>query len=290
MNGRLQRVWCLLRLVTALVIAWHWGVGLGVLFWCAQHFALLTLFVALRWINTEAPRPAWADLGQAWFREVAAAERAFTWDQPWREWAVPDHLPERAVAGVVLLHGFSCNRGRWNPWLRRLRDDGVAFVAPTLEPAFGSIDAYADEIDAAVTRLKALTGRTPVIVAHSMGGLAARAWWRKFGSAYADRPRLISFGTPHAGTPLARFSPVYNAAQMRPDSEWLRTLPAMPDVDCAWAPCDQIAVPAGTAIQPGSRAHRFDAVGHMSMVFEPAAWALLQTALADSSLSTPRRI
>jgi hypothetical protein len=35
----------------------------------------------------------------------------------------PDHLPAEASGrrGVLLVHGFVCNRGLWNPWLQRLQ-------------------------------------------------------------------------------------------------------------------------------------------------------------------------
>mgnify|MGYP006920615971 CR=1 FL=1 len=67
-------------------------------------------------------------------------------------------------------------------------------------------------------------------------------------------------------------------------------LPPLPRVDCVWTPCDQMIMPASTAVQPGSTGHRLDAVGHVGLVNDPRAWAVFQTALAGSSLSTPRRI
>ena len=70
-----------------------------------------------------------------------------------------------------------------------------------------------------------------VIVAHSMGGLVARAWLRKHGGARLAR--VITLGTPHHGTCLASFGVGRNAAQMRRagpadglESEWLRALAA----------------------------------------------------------------
>ncbi|MFG6430872.1 esterase/lipase family protein [Roseateles sp. LYH14W] len=286
MNGWLQRIWGLLRVLVALGVGWRYGWGWG-LMTLALHAAVLMLgFVQLRWVNR--PAPGWGQLLRAWSREVVASELAFSWRQPWREWAEPDHLPAGAQTGVLLVHGFACNRGRWNGWMKRLRAQGVAFIAPTLEPAFGSIDAYADEIEAGVRELKAHTGQMPVLCAHSMGGLALRAWWRKHGAAH-DVPRVITLGSPHLGTRMAAFGQGRNARQMRLRSAWLAELPGMPDMDSFWTPCDQIVNPAEMAILPGSRAHRLDGVGHMGLVHSPEAWACLQTALA-SSLSTPRRI
>lgn len=286
MNARLQRIWVLLRLAVALWVGWRFGWAWGVAT-LGLHAAVLALgFAQLRWVNR--PAPGWGQLLRAWAGEVAASELAFSWRQPWREWAEPDHLPAGATQGVLLVHGFSCNRGRWNSWMRRLRAQGVAFVAPTLEPAFGSIDAYADEIEAGVQQLKRLTGRMPLLCAHSMGGLALRAWWRHYGAGHAE-PRVITLGSPHQGTRMAALGLGVNAAQMRQGSAWLAQLPGLPDVDCLWTPCDQIVNPAERAVLPGARAHRLDGVGHMGLVHAPEAWQLVQDALA-SSFSTPRRI
>ncbi|CAM4143031.1 esterase/lipase family protein [Roseateles saccharophilus] len=287
MNGRLQRIWVVLRLALALAVGWCAGWAWGLLTLLLQGAVLACGFVQLRWVNR--PAPSWGQLLRAWAGEVVASELAFSWRQPWREWAEPDHLPVGAEAGVLLVHGFACNRGRWNGWMGRLRAQGVAFVAPSLEPAFGSIDAYADEIEAGVQRLKAVTGRMPVLCAHSMGGLALRAWWRRHGAGH-PAPHAITLGSPHQGTRMAALGFGVNAAQMRQGSDWLAGLPGLPDVDCFWTPCDQVVNPAETAILAGSRAHRVDGVGHMGLVHADEAWHCLQTALAGSSLSTPRRI
>lgn len=291
MNGRLQKIWMLLRMAVAAFVGWRFGWAWGLLT-LGLHAAVLALgFVQLRWVNRSV-RPTWAQLFNAWWREVVASELAFSWRQPWREWAEPDHLPAGAKTGVLLVHGFACNRGRWNGWMKRLRAQGTAFVAPSMEPAFGSIDAYADEIERGVRQLEALTGRTPVLCAHSMGGLAVRAWWRKHGAGHAAPPRVITLGSPHGGTRMARFGQGHNARQMRLRSPWLAELAVLTDVDCFWTPCDQVVNPAETAILPGARAHRLDGVGHMGLVHSPEAWACLQEALASSlvSVSTPRRI
>jgi triacylglycerol lipase len=288
MNGRLQRIWVLLRLAVALAVGWRFGWAWGVLTLAAHAAVLAGGFLQLRWVNR--PAPTWGQLLRAWAREVVASELAFSWRQPWREWAEPDHLPAGATRGVLLVHGFSCNRGRWNGWMARLRGQGVAFIAPSLEPAFGSIDAYADEIEAGVQTLKAHTGRMPLLCAHSMGGLALRVWWRHYGSGHDETPHVVTLGSPHQGTRMAALGFGLNTQQMRLGSEWLASLPGLPDVDCFWTPCDQIVNPAERAILAGARAHRLDGVGHMGLVHSPEAWQLVQTALAGSSFSTPRRI
>ena len=95
-----------------------------------------------------------------------------------------------------------------------------------LEPVFTGIDDYAPQIEAA---FQALAGSHPdrrlVVIGHSMGGLAIRAWLRARGRGKV-RPDVITFGTPHHGTRFAHFSHAPNSRQMRPDSAWLRALAA----------------------------------------------------------------
>ena len=110
----------------------------------------------------------------------------------------------------------------WTPWLRELRAADRAFVAVDLEPVFGSIDRYVQTIDAAIVRVTAATGQPPLLICHSMGGLAARAWLRDADGARVHR--IVTLGTPHRGTWLARFGRTANGRQMRMGGEWLQRI------------------------------------------------------------------
>src|SRR6185369_14983539 len=106
-------------------------------------------------------RPSVRELARAWATEVLVAPRVFLWNQPFRSARHPDHLPAQARGrlGVVLVHGFFCNRGLWNPWLHRFRAADIPFVAVNLEPVLGSIDDYGETIAAAVAAIESATGR-----------------------------------------------------------------------------------------------------------------------------------
>jgi triacylglycerol lipase len=215
----------------------------------------------------------------AW-REFLAV-RVFVWQQPWRSQSVPDHLPRQAAdaapqRGVVLVHGFFCNRGFWNPWLKRLRAMGVPVVAVNLEPIFGSIDAATHWLKDAVEEVRqAGGGLPPVVVAHSMGGLAVRAW--QAGST-APVHHLITLGSPHHGTWLARLGHTRNGRQMRLDSHWLQALAqreqpgAHAHTTCFWSACDNIVFPALTATLPGADNRELIGVAHVDMVHHPEPW------------------
>jgi len=285
----------LAAVVAAAVLPWRAGHPLlavaavtGVV--CAHALWLGITFGLMRWHNRRDPAPqaTWRDWLAAWWGEVRAAPRVFGWRQPFRSHAEPDFLPAgaRGRAGVVLVHGFVCNRGLWTPWLRQLRAGGVPFVAVDLEPVFGSIDDYVPIIEAAVGRLEQATGERPLLVGHSMGGLAIRAW---LAARHADsRVRgVVTIGTPHQGTWLANFAHLgINARQMKPGGPWLRALEAAEPPSrrqlfhCIYGHGDNIVFPASNALLPGAREQQHvPGTAHIELVHRPEVLAALWRAL-----------
>jgi triacylglycerol lipase len=254
--------------------------------WAFAAFALVAvghaIFLAFEFLllassNRHDPAPAATagELAGAWWGEVLTAPQVFCWQQPFRSKAQTDYLPsagDRPV-GIVFVHGFVCNRGLWNPWLRRLRQFGVPFVAVNLEPVFGSIDNYAAIIEQAVQRVEAATSARPLIVAHSMGGLAVRAWLDAR-QADARVQHVITIGTPHRGTLLARFAFTLNARQMRLDSRWQLALAQREpptrhaNFTCFYSHCDNIVIPASTATLPGADNRHVNGVAHVQLARE----------------------
>lgn len=231
-----------------------------------------------------SPRAGLADLLRAWWGEVIGATRVFLWRQPFRARRHPDGIRSTPRAGVVLIHGFVCNRGLWNPWLAQLEARQIPFFAVNLEPVFGSIDDYVEPIEAAVRALERCTGQPPVVVAHSMGGLALRRWWVEPGNSSRIR-HAITIGTPHRGTELARWALSPNARQMRRDSPWLNRLQSVEPPEhaarttCFYGHCDNIVFPASTACLPGATHVHLPAVAHVHMADHPAPWAELMRRL-----------
>jgi len=177
--------------------------------------------------------------------------------------APPGHLP------VLLLHGYVCNRGFMLPLRRYLQTRGIQAYGHNLEPAYADIDAYADALARRIEEiLKASGAGKLIIVAHSMGGLAVRAYLRKFG---ADRvARLITLGTPHQGTVMARLALGKNGAQMVPGNAWLRSLnelaPAVPSV-AVFSYQDNLVVPQLNATLAGAETLALSGMGHLGMPF-----------------------
>ncbi len=245
------------------------------------YTAFLALeFLLLRRINKSDPAPqaSWGELFRAWLGESLTAPRVFCWRQPFRANAVPDNTAAQTVTpglrGVVFVHGFFCNRGLWTPWLKRLQGQGHAFVALNLEPLFGSIDDYTPQIDAAVRQVTEATGLPPLLVCHSMGGLAARAWL-KAKKADARVHHVVTIGTPHRGTWLARFGHARNSRQMRLASDWQAQLDeGMPQgrnalFTCWYSSSDNIVFPASTATLAGADNRLVRGAAHVQMAFLP---------------------
>jgi triacylglycerol lipase len=289
MLARLQQFTTLALLGGAGSWAWHFGAAgepllaaLGTLTILLGYALFLAAeFILLAHVHGEdaAPKASARELIGAWWGEVWNAPQVFCWRQPFRSNVQPDSLGDTAHArrGLLLVHGFVCNRGLWNPWMAALRADGVPFVAVNLEPVFGSIDHYPHTIEQAVQQIEAATGLAPVLVSHSMGGLAVRAWLAAYS---ADRRvhRVVTIGTPHHGTWLARFAFLANARQMRIGSAWLQQLAAgeppgrFGKFTCFYGHCDNIVFPPRTATLPGADNRHVPATAHVHMLSAPAVY------------------
>lgn len=283
--ARLLQVATLAQLALALGwLAWRWPASpmqgcLGALLILSIAPIVMAaefVIVAIVGRAEPVPQPSAGQLFRAWLKESAYLFRTFYWRQPYRWRAEADHLDPSCAGrtGMVLVHGFMCNRGFWNAWLRELRAAGHACIAVNLEPVHGPIDAYPDDIDQAVVRLTQLTGRPPVLVCHSMGGLAARTWWRASGGRHPVA-HLVTIGTPHRGTWLARFSRKANGRQMQLGCDWIqalgddeRRLP-LPPTTCWYSNCDNVVFPATTATLTGADNRFLAGEPHVALAFQP---------------------
>jgi triacylglycerol esterase/lipase EstA (alpha/beta hydrolase family) len=230
-----------------------------------------------------APRASAVQLLRAWWGEVCAAPAVFCWRQPFRSQRWPDRTAAmaRGRRGVLLVHGYVCNRGLWNPWLARLSAAGTPFVAVNLEPVFGSIDEVMTQVEAGVQQLERCTGMPPVIVAHSMGGLVVRRWWQA-NDGDTRVCHALTLGSPHQGTWLARWAMSRNAREMRLRSPWLQALARQEPAcrarrfTCFYSHCDNIVFPPRMATLDGADNRHLPGVAHVDMVNRPEPWAELQ--------------
>lgn len=205
-----------------------------------------------------------------------------------RIWLAPDWLGHCAVRRMplLLIHGYQCNRGFWF-WLRRkLEAAGWTVATHDLEPVYANIDDYGEGIARRIDDVLAATGAQQLIlVGHSMGGLASRAYLRRYGTSKVAK--LVTLGTPHQGSFLAQFGLGTNARQMRIDSPWLAELAANeilpPGSVSISSQYDSYVRPGFSRLAPGGgRDVVVSGVGHLGLVLSPAVFVSLQEALEAS--------
>jgi triacylglycerol esterase/lipase EstA (alpha/beta hydrolase family) len=206
--------------------------------------------------------------------------------EPYRR--APREQAGRAAAAspVLLIHGIVCNRAIWRPLLERLAARGFAPVrAVNLEPLFADIDAHAASVVRELRELQRSSNGTPVaIVAHSMGGLVARAALRAGGPGLVSR--IVTIACPHHGTALARLFRSVPARQMRPGSAWLRALNASQEaalpvpITSIYSVHDNLIAPPRSAVLAGARLHELGGLGHLSLLRARASLECTLAALA----------
>ncbi len=216
-----------------------------------------------------------------WWKSLLGEFRAgfiyFIFRQPWTRWK-PAVQPATGLGArkgipVVLVHGFMCNHRMWDHIAPGLRARGHDVFAVNLEPLGCSIDRYAPIVEAAVQALLAHSGQHQVvIIGHSMGGLASRAWLRAFGSERAAR--VITLGTPHVGTAIPQHFPTANGIQMAYGSTWLKELAAAESdatrnlFRIAITPQDNIVYPQREQTLAGIAPAVFPGIGHVQMCLD----------------------
>ena len=175
---------------------------------------------------------------------------------------------------VVLVHGIACNRAVWRPLIAALHAAGIKRVhAVNLEPLFADIDTYARDLLAEIEALGVCAARPAAIVAHSMGGLVARAALRQARPGMISR--IITIGTPHHGTRTACAFGWRSTRQMCCASAWLRELNARQEgrfglpVTSLYSLDDNLIFPADSAFVRGARSIGVPGLGHLGLLRAP---------------------
>jgi CheY-like chemotaxis protein len=303
----LGRTLLLVQLGAVLLIAWGATARLGMAPWQAALLGMASVVLVRLLINANnfvmaacfaGATPQAYRLGAgARLRMLAAEFKASMLVTSWlipRASAATRIHPDSRHPPVLLLHGYGCNSGYWAHLTPLLDAARISHATVDLEPVAGDIDGYVPLVERAVRELLAASGAGQVaIVAHSMGGLVARAWMRAHGSA--DVARVITLGTPHHGTALARFGLGPNAVQMRRDSAWLRALAQSEDaavralLTSIYTHHDNIVSPRDSGRLEGARNLEFGGIGHVALGSNPRVLAAVMEELAALSMPEPGR-
>ncbi len=252
-------------------------------------FALATYIVAWLYRSPVPPslrRSAVALLPHV-LREIGAMLAVYCVLQPFERLAMrparpPEGRGERPP--VLFVHGYVCNRAAGWALVRRLRHRGWNVWAVTLEPVYGTIEQWIEPLARAIEALREATGAHTVhLVAHSMGGLAVRAYLREHGPGRVAS--VVTLGTPHHGSAHARLGPGANARQMEPGSPWLAALAAderglgVPFVSI-FSHHDNFVAPQSSGAHAAARNVPLAGVGHLSLLLSPAVAEIVAHSLA----------
>lgn len=209
--------------------------------------------------------------------------------------------PDRAAGRtdrvpVLLVHGYFSNRGILRAVVRALDEAGVHPVrAPNFRGILAPIEALVDQLDAHVEAVLRETGQPrAVLVCHSMGGLVARAWLARHGSARLAR--LITIASPHHGTGLAVLGVGPNAVQMRRDSGFLAELaaregpggPGCPATSI-YSPHDNLVSPQETSRLAWARNIALPGLGHVEILLSPRLHRILLEELREAGVAADAR-
>ena len=254
--------------------AWWFVVGAPVTY-LAPALVLVTLCFAISWI-WRTPRLPEARLGPIAIARLYCVE-LWVVGVSWPLMALHrllhrDPRPAPARRPVLLIHGVLVNDGVWVAFRRDLSRRGIGPIYTiNYGPPLADIELFAEQLDKKIEAICQSTGAERVVlVAHSMGGLVARAYLRRCGGARVAR--LITLGTPHHGSVLAYMFPGRDLAQMHPGNPWLAELnrneaagPPAP-VTSIWSRHDSMVAPQASAELGGAENVALIGVAHNALL------------------------
>ena len=208
-------------------------------------------------------------------------------------------LGDVAAAGVpvVLVHGIVDNRAAFTVIRRALQRRGYGRVTTlNYSPLTADVASAAERLGRHVERICDQTGYEQVnVIGHSLGGVIARYYVQRRGG---DRRvgTVVTLGSPHAGTGLARLLPLPVARQLRPGAQVIRELAAPTRARCrvvsVWSDRDEVVVPtsSGRLEHPDLDVTNVavHGVGHLALLVDPAAVTACVDALTPSQAPSRR--
>ena len=129
-------------------------------------------------------------------------------------------------------------------------------------------------------------GATIDLVAHSMGGLVGRLLLDE--ERYRERvANLVTLGTPHRGSHLARLAATRSVLDLRPGSAVLQTLDEQnfwgeedtPDLTAFWSRSDTVVLPAESARFEQGQSIEIVGSTHYGYLIDPEVWREVWTVL-----------
>jgi predicted alpha/beta hydrolase family esterase len=273
--------------------AWHW-IAHGVAAWWfvvgapiayfSPAFVLVSIWFAESWI-WRTPRPPEARLGFGSAVRLYLTE-IWTVGLSWplialHRLLIRDPAPAPAERPIVLIHGVLVNDGVWLLMRRFLARNGVAPVyTMNYGPPLADIELFAEQLHTRIAQVLNETGAGHVVlITHSMGGLVARAYLRRFGTQRVER--LISIGAPHHGSVLAYTFPGRCLAQMHPGHPWLVELnrdeggAAPVPITSIWSRHDSMVAPQASSVLGSAENIALVGIAHNALLADKEVMALI---------------
>lgn len=224
-------------------------------------------------------------------KELAALLDLYVWGQLAQRWLAPREPARiaRGVLPVVFVHGILCNAGVWHRMLAALARQSTAnLFTLNLTPPLASMDRFARQLAERVEEACRAAGtERAIIVGYSMGGLVARAWIARLGGA-ARAARLVTLGSPHQGSLLARGFPARWASEMLCGSEWLARLAGdkIP-ITSIYSRRDEFIAPQDSAHLEGARNIALERLGHLGLLRSEEVRRLVGAEIASARGGRP---
>ncbi len=177
----------------------------------------------------------------------------------------------RGPRPIIVIHGYAMNRANFVPLAYRLKRAGLGPVFGFEYWTLGRVAAGARKLGWFVDEVRAATGASEVdLVGHSMGGVVARYYVSLAGGDPCVN-RLITLGSPHAGTDLGKLGIGHPARELVTGSSLANRLVELPPpqhtkLTTIMSTADAL-VPA--AMQPavaGAELIVYDDLGHVSLL------------------------
>ncbi|MBI2893891.1 MAG: alpha/beta fold hydrolase [Deltaproteobacteria bacterium] len=192
---------------------------------------------------------------------------------------------------VVFVHGLGGGPGNFWPMGLYFRLHGRSRSYAVALPAGRPIVELAEVLSTFLEDLARANdlpeGRRVDIVAHSMGGLVARAALER-SEISARVATLITLGTPHEGTHLARLAVSTSLLELRRSSDLVERLreqlpwkgpPERPRLVAFWSAADTVLLPHTTGRVDGADSVEIEGASHYGYLLQPAIWAKVLSAL-----------
>lgn len=197
----------------------------------------------------------------------------------------PNALPNDGHRPVIFVHGMNGGQGNFLPMRLFFRAAGRRRSYTIQLDESAGIEGMAEQFDAFVSEVVSVNELAPDeqldVVAHSLGGLVVRASLFVRPALRKRIHTLVTMGTPHAGTLLAKIYPLKIARQLHPAAEIFSKLdtqspwpgpPSYPRLFSLWSHADLILVPQTNARLAGAQNIEVPHYTHYDFLLDGTNW------------------